>query len=116
MQVVGGLEQHIKSSKLSFCYEAVNQVVHGEIVKNGWTDKELWKLKIVTTLMAKLQQSEEGFVPVEDWTVARDENYFEAVTMGLPAFNNTFVFDIVKHCRMSTQLCQVGRVRGLSKN
>ena len=104
------LQQYHKNGNvqsLQICCRAVN-----EAVQNRWRkyndDNDQIKLDIVAALVAKLHhQNYPDKEYVEDWTVDNDNDYFYAVTVGLPFFNRTFLYDLVKNCDMSKQLCQV---------
>ena len=85
-----------------------------EAANNIWEEKRRQssddiKLEVAVALLAKLENTNnlEGENKTDDWTVDNDDNYFEAVTVGLPIFNTTLLYDVVKKCEMTGQFCKV---------
>ncbi len=87
-------------SKLKLCCAAVNEATS----TNNAENLDECKFQIVAALLAALHQDK---IRQEDWTSENDAGHFEAVTVGLPAFNKTLFFDIIKCCSLSKQLFQV---------
>ena len=103
------LEEYRKNGNaqsLKISCRAVNEAINSPWKKHN-DNCEQMKLNIVVALVAKLQQNNQDKDCMEDWTVDDDTDYFDAVIVGLPSFNRTFLYDLVKNCDMSKQLCQV---------
>ena len=93
---------------MTICCGAINEAV------NIWEEKRRKsgddiKLEVAVALLAKLENTNhlEEENKTDEWTVDNDDNYFETVTVGLPTFNTTLLYDVVKNCEMTEQFCKV---------
>ena len=108
----GGLEKYQKqknSKSLTVCCGAINEAVNNIWEKKRQKSSDDIKLEVAVAFLAKLENKNnlEDENRTDDWTVDNDDNYFEAVTVGLPTFNTTLLYDVVKNCEMTEQFCKV---------
>ena len=108
----GGLEKYQKQRNrkcLTICCGAINEAVNDSWEEKRRKSSDDIKLEVAVALLAKLENTNnlEEEKQRNDWTVDNDDNYFDAVTVGLPTFNTTLLYDVVKNCEMTEQFCKV---------
>lgn len=108
----GGLEKYQKQRNrkcLTISCGAINEAVNDSWEEKRRKSSDDIKLEVAVALLAKLENTNnlEEENKTNDWTVDNDDNYFEPVTVGLPTFNTTLLYDVVKNCEMTAQFCKV---------